>query len=580
MHRRAWQCAVLLTFAAAVAGAAFAGTTILRNVHVVPMDTERVSDPVVVVVRDGRIVRIAPVAGFETPLAAEEIDGEGGYLIPGLVDAHMHYRHADDFLNYLSHGVTTVLGLGQPEKDLGRLREIQGEIAAGDRIGPRIYTTGGTIANHVDLETAEAGRAYVQRLKREGYDLVKVYNEIPREVFDAVVEEARLQGLSVFGHVPRNYPAEYSLAHGLNVVAHAEELYFTWFGGPRDSQLEEFDASDVPDSSLVDGVVELMLEHEVALIPNLVFTFNTMQLWNDEEAVFAAPEMAYLHPSVAAAWRAGSPARRDRIRKRMLRERIKYSLIHELTRRAHEAGVMIVTGSDAPLPGLHPGKSVHGEMRELVKAGFSYFETLSAATRTAGELVARFVDPGARIGRVEPGYEADLVLLQDNPLEDIRHAAEISGVMSDGRWHPRSELERLRRERSERYAVLSSVSETLRAAVAEGSPAADLRALLGSSGIDDPDGQEFARTVIESVALGAYRAGDIQEVLRVVTLNTELFPGSAEGWDTLGQVYEATGELGKALAAYRRALEADPAFEHARRQAVAIEARQPPPGDG
>ncbi len=462
MRRRAWQRAVLLMAAVAAAAAASAGTTVLRNVRVVPMDSERVSDSVVVVVRDGRIAEIVPAAGFETPPSAEEIDGEGGYLIPGLVDAHMHYRHADDFLNYLSHGVTTVLGLGQPEKDLARLREIQVQIAAGEKIGPRIYTTGGTIANHVDLETAEDGRAYVQRLKREGYDFIKVYNETPRAVFDAVVEEARLQGLSVFGHVPRNYPAEYSLAHGLDVVAHAEELYFTYFGGPRDSQLDEFDASHVPDLSLAEGIVDLMLEHEVALIPNLIFTFNTMQLWNDEEAVFAAPEMAYLHPALAAAWRSGSPARRDRIRKRMLRERIKYSLIHELTRRAHEAGVMIVTGSDAPLPGLHPGLSLHGEMRELVKAGLSYFEALSAATSAAGELVARFVEPGARIGRVEPGYEADLVLLRRNPLEDIRHAAEIAGVMSDGRWHPRSELERLRRGRSERYAVLSSVSETCR----------------------------------------------------------------------------------------------------------------------
>lgn len=571
MQCRFGLVAVTVSIAMALATASSAETTVFRNVRVVPMDEERILDSVVVVVRDGRIAELVPAAGFQRPPSASEIDGEGGYLIPGLVDAHMHHRHPDEFLNYISHGVTTVLALGQPLADLGRLREIQRQITTGEAIGPRIYTTAGTIANHLEIQSAEEGRAYVRRLKEEGYDFVKVYNEISQPVFDAVVDEGHQLGLAVFGHVPRNFPAEYSLTHGLDVIAHAEELYFTYFDGPRDSELEQFEASHVPDPSRIRRVVELMLEHDVALIPNLVFGFNTMRFWSNEAAVFAEPEMAYLHPAVAATWRSGNPARRDNIRKRMLRERIKYSLIHELTRRAHDAGVMIVAGSDAPLPGLHPGQSLHGEMRELVKAGLTYFATLATATRTAGELVAKFVDEGARIGRIEPGFEADLVLLRGNPLDDIRHAAEIVGVMSDGRWYPRGDLDRRRRARSERYEMLRSVGEEIRAAVEQGRPAADIRALSSRPGLDDPDGQEFVRTAIEAVAAGAFRAGDIAKVLHVVTLNSEVFPDSAENWDTLGQVYEATGETEKALAAYRRALVADPAFEHAARRLEELE---------
>jgi hypothetical protein len=550
-----------------------AQTAVFRNVRVVSMNDERVVDGMAVVVRDGRISEIAPADEVETPPSAREIDGTGGYLMPGLVDAHMHLRHRDELLNYVAHGVTTVLGLGQPVDDLEELLVLRREVADGTRLGPRIYTTGGVIALHVDPENPAEARAYVRKLKADGFDLVKIYNRTSREVFDAVVDEAHRQGLAVFGHLPRGLPATYSLANGIDVVAHAEELYFTFFGGPSDDELGAFSAADVPDPDASTEVIDLMREHDVALIPNLVFTFVAMKFWDNEDAVLAEPEMAFLHPTLAASWRVSNPGRRDQISKRMLRERIKYGLIHELTRRAHEAGVMVVAGTDSSLAGLHPGLSLHSEMRELVKAGFTDFEALAAATSTAGELVARYVDHAARIGRIEPGYEADLVLVADNPLADIRNAAEVLGVMADGRWHSADELSRLRSQRIDRYGALRGTAAAIRTAVSAGQPAAEIRRMIADLGKGDPEFLEFGRETVETIAESAYREGDLAELLRVAALNTAIFPDSVETWDLLGQVHEELHDRGRALAAYRRALEVDPSAEHARQQVEAIERR-------
>ncbi|GAB4520619.1 MAG: hypothetical protein Tsb0010_04930 [Parvularculaceae bacterium] len=549
------------------------GISVIRNVNVLPMDAPRAIEHAAVLIRDGVIAAVGPDAEITAPEDAQEINGQGGYLAPGLIDAHMHYRHDDEFLNYLAWGVTTVLGLGQPLSEVDAIRRMQAEIRAGREIGPEIYTTAGTIANHIQLETPQEGRDYVRRLAADGFDFVKIYNNIPQPVFDAVVDEAARHGLSVFGHIPRNFPTEYSLANGLDVVAHAEEFYFTYFGGPRDQQLDEFDGSNIPDLDRAQAVIDLMLAHDVALIPNLVFTYEQMKFWDDEAAVLSEPEMAFLHPSIAGVWGPGNSARRANPQKRMLRDRIKYNLIHEFTRRAHDAGVLIAAGSDAPLPGVHPGKSLHSEMREFIKSGLDDFEALAAATRDGGRLVAKYVDRQARIGQIAVGYEADLILLERNPLEDIRNSATILGVMSDGLWRPAETFDAMRRNRAARYVELRALGDDIAAAVDDGARADKIQSLVAARGFAaDEDALAFAYEAVEARAFAAFQRGDLDETLRIVRLNTEAFPENPLTWETLGELLLIMENPADARAAFARALEIDPDFENARRQIEAIDA--------
>lgn len=427
------------------------GPSVITNVTIVAMDGSAPLEGKAVVIESGRIRKLIDARDVDEALGATVIDGRGGYLTPGLIDVHVHHRENIDYLNYVANGVTTVVGLGQG-RSAEEFRQLRDKIAAGRFIGPRVYTTAQAIANQIKIDDPDVAREYVHRLNGEGYDLIKIYNNIPKDVFDAVVDESAKVGLCVFGHLPRNFPVEYSLSHGLDVVAHAEEFYFAYFGGPRDQELNAFDGSALPDISKAQAVIDLMAQNEVALIPNLIFSFTIMKFWEDEDATLADPELGYWHPSLRDDWRQANGARRTRIDKRMLRERIKYGFVHEFTRRAHEAGVLIATGTDAPVQGVIPGSSLHGEMRELIKTGFSFEEALAAATRSGGLLIAKYVDAQSRIGVIAPGYEADLVLVAENPLDDIRNMSRIEGVMVDGAWLERASLDRLRSELVGRYA--------------------------------------------------------------------------------------------------------------------------------
>ena len=436
-----------LSLTAVVAPAATA-ETVIGNVRLVTMSDAGLLDGKALVIEDGVITEIIPVNEAASRRGADYIDGGGGYLTPGLIDAHMHHYEAVPQINYVANGVTTVIGLGQ-RRSAPEFLKLRAAALAKEVVAPRIYTAHMTIASHIEIEDPEEARAYVRGLKSDGYDLVKIYNDISRPVFDAVVAEADKNGLSVFGHLPRNFPVEYSLSRGLDVVAHAEEFYFAYFGGPSDEDLAGFDGSNIPDLDKARKVIDLMAKHDVALIPNIVFSFVTMRFWDDEDAAMADPEMAYWPQEALDAWRTTNGARRDQIDKRMLRDRVKYSLIHEFTRRAHDAGVLIVTGTDAPERGVMSGVSVHSEMRELVKAGLSFEDSLAAATRNGGELISRYVDKDARLGVIAPGYEADLVLVSDNPLDDVRNMRRIEGVMLDGRWLDRTALDSMRKEIAE-----------------------------------------------------------------------------------------------------------------------------------
>lgn len=542
------------------------------NVKLVTMGEAGVLEDAVVVVRNGVVSELASSLDLlQTSRPEKVIDGAGGYLVPGYVDAHIHYRHPDELLNYLAFGVTTVVSLGQSPEESAGLQAMRAAISRGEEIGPQIYATDGIIANGVTVEDPESGREYVRTLAGSGFDLVKIYNDTPRDVFDAVVDEAQRLGLSVFGHIPRNYPAEYSLDNGLRVVAHAEEFYFTWFEGARDADLDDFAASDLPDMQKAGDLVELILRNDIAVIPGLGGGFAHMVFWDDDASVFADPELRYLHPRLTSLWASMNLLQRKPLDKRMLRERIKYAFTHELTRRMHDAGVLIVTGTDAALPNQPPGKSLHRELRELVKTGLTYQETLATTTSDAGRFIRKYVDPKARIGIIEEGYEADLVLLDDNPLENIRNAASIRGVMSNGRWFPSSTLGELREERASRYRALRSLAEDVKAAVRAGAGAVDIQGRFQELGVDDDDARDFVRHLIEGLGFEAFAREDVDEVLRIVTLNTRLFPDSADAWDTLGEVYAFLERRDEALEAYRRALAIDPGFDHARTAIQALE---------
>jgi len=526
------------------------------DVHVVPMDQNRVLEHQTVLVDEGTIQSVGPVARVKVPEAAQVIQGEGRFLIPGLSDLHVHVRRSDEYVNYLWWGVTTVMHLGGYWERGKQVLQDRRELT----LRPNLYMTALTLdgdpptsGNQFAIPTPQAAEKAVIDLHAKGSDFIKVYNNVSLPVFRALVETAGRLDMAVIGHIPRNFDAQQGL-QGLDAVAHCEEFFFTYFKGPR--RTKDMDRSYRPDAGKIPGLVDLLLQHDVAVMADLCFTFTNLLMWDDLDLVWKDPELAYQHPRTIWNWRASNLNRRNEIENFVFREQIKYDLMQELTRVFQGAGVQQLMGTDASLPGLFPGKAVHRELTELVKAGLSNFDALSVATRNGGAFIHKHIDQDTRFGCVLPGYRADLVLIEANPLEDLRRLRDVAGVCVAGRYWRRSELAEHRAALQVKYAAWNELNRKLKTALAEKDPKPILRRLLESAH-DQPDRHEAIRDQILMTAYDAAYAGDLIHAQETLQLLTDFYPDWSTGWELSGELDLYQGEMKKAAKHFEKAIQAD-----------------------
>ncbi len=574
-HRILLWVTVMFTGGTVVIGAwqtVAAQTMAFIDANVVTMDEGDVLEGQTVIVRDGVVVAIGPVDELETPADADVVNAEGRYLMPGLADMHVHLGEPDEYINYLAHGVTTVMSLGAPRNRSMRIRDDRDAVRRDETLGPNIIATGrildgapptGGGSSLQSLATPEAAVSAVAELDEAGFDFVKIYNNVSREVFDAIVAESAVRNLPLVGHIPRNIDPSYTLSNGIDLVAHAEEFFFTVFRGPRSTR--DIDKSYRPDLSLIHGLVEALSSADVSVTPNLSYLFSNQVMWDGLENVWTDPEMAYLAPAKAREWRRGNLNRRDNLENFVYRDGLKYALMQELVRHFQAADIPMLLGTDASIEALFPGKSAHRELRELVKAGLTNGEALAIATRNAGDFASKHLPSSERFGRIAVGYRADLLLIDENPLDDVRNVQRIAGVMVRGRWLDRAQIDDRRAGLARQYAMLNEIGEVLSAAAEEGSLAASAAELMSLYSQDDELTAEIERS-INSVGYARIGAGQLSLALDAFEINTNLFPGSANAWDSLAETYLALGDRDKSIKLYRKALEVDPSFDNARAQ--------------
>ena len=439
------------------------GITAFVGVNVIPMDSERILEAQTVIVRRGVISEIGPATTVKIPDAALRVEARGKYLLPGLTDFHIHLRSPDELLSYLSYGVTTVVLLSGATSGAPDLLRYRDELAEGRLIGPQLFTTGPILDGSppifpgvsVTVETPEEARTIVLQQKRAGYNFIKVYNNIMPDVLSAIITEAHKQSMAVVGHIPRKAGREKALQQtlmaGVDIIAHGEEYFFTFFYGSVDSLL---DLGQVPhvDEKRIPTAVRLSKEAGVTVIPNLSFVAMTRKQLDDLHGVLTDQETRYLHPDVLAMWKSQNPARRPDLTRFDLREKAKFIFLKKLTKALNEAGVPLLLGTDASAPGLFPGKSAHTELQELESAGLSPFDALAAGTRNAGKFINEHVSSSRPFGTVSPGHEANLILLDENPLLNIWNMSTLQGVMVGGKWHTQEELIKKREELAGSYS--------------------------------------------------------------------------------------------------------------------------------
>jgi hypothetical protein len=467
---------MVMTLASCGLPSAAAAELVLRDVNIVAIDSGTVMPHQTVLIRGGVIVSVTqPPVGAPPPSAgAVVVSGSGKFLIPGLVEGHAHLGTGKMFrerrrrerlpdvdlgppdafdrhllAQFLRSGVTCVFDYGSRDPDGGGLLELRDALASGKLPGPRLIVgkridgsrgvmlgeiPPSRVPSSVDVpRTAEHARLAVMRAKSLGYDFVKAYQHLDAETYPALLRTARELGMPVAGHLPElDCPGclgrEQAFENPPDAIAHLEEL-------SRYALQTDFSAADLG------YLTELVLNAGTSVVTTLVANRNIVHMYayrtlppldpQDRRQMDSLTLRDWLGPANNYL---GEPFRRQRGAERFPAA---YDYQRALARHLWKAGVPLIVGTDAPIPGVAFGSSVIDEMIELNKIGLRPHEVLQAATRNA----FRFLGEGKLAGLIAAGARADLVLLDANPLEYLGNLRAISGVIVAGRWLP---IERLR----------------------------------------------------------------------------------------------------------------------------------------
>ncbi|HZU51148.1 MAG TPA: amidohydrolase family protein [Sphingomicrobium sp.] len=410
--------------------------TAIVDVNVVPMDTERVLQDQTVIIEGGKIAAIG--SGLPIPPNARVIRAKGEYLSPGLADMHTHSTTREDLAVYLANGVTTVLNMGGATS--GFMDTIRPGANSGVIPGPHVYAgfmlDGSPRYNNFFVTTPEQARAIVGIGKTNGYDFIKVYNDLSEPAFNALASEGKIEHVPIIGHGVSAVGLRRQLDAGQVMVAHTEEFLYTVFYDPA-----HLPSTGAPDASKIPGVIDFVLRHKAFVTADLNTYATIAHQWGKPTAVnnyLRMPEVKYLRPDDRIRWaRADYADRQGSIDARL-------SFLRQFTKAMNDKGVNLIAGTDAPsIAGLVPGYSLHDDLAALRSAGLTPFDVLSTATRIPGKFIQATLPAEEPFGTVTVGSRADLVLTAKNPLKALSTLRTPIAVMAHGQWYSASRLHAL-----------------------------------------------------------------------------------------------------------------------------------------
>jgi hypothetical protein len=375
----------------------------------------------------------------EIPAGSRTIDCTGRYLIPGLIDAHVHLVHladrtrvtGDEYLPlFLAAGVTSVRSTGDAVVAAAGVAHFSRNHP---ERAPRVFLASplidGAKPYHRDVgwplvDIAEVP-GFIDDMAAWKVTTLKIYVGTPRTIGRSVIELGHQRGMIVTGHLGL-YSAQDAVEDGIDCLEHIWSVFNYSIPAEVTSQPNHRADLDLRNPRCQSLVAAIAKRH-VAVDPTLV-VFRNMIYLHDLPVVREHPDLARVPARMRAYW----DAYRDRSNLKPETQAVRQREIDrylELTGILHRAGVPLLAGTDAPEPYVTPGYALHQELELLVAAGLSPAAALQAATINN----ARILNQGEALGRIEPGLLADLVILRANPLDDIRHTREIESVVRGGR---------------------------------------------------------------------------------------------------------------------------------------------------
>lgn len=422
---------------------------IVQDVTIVDVKTGKLKPNQSVVIQGNKIAAIADTADVDVPDDARVIKANGKYLIPGLWDMHVHMEnHMDSaFPHLLANGVTGVREMGSSLHHVQETRSIKNQ----EKLTPRIVQSGKVInqfpnnevpSHHYNLKNEVAVRKAVQQLKTYQVDQIKMYSHMPKDLYAVAMEEAKKLQLPVSGHLPFTVRADEASNDGIRSFEHLHGMHIATASkksGIFNSLIKKTEAGIINkdqllyleyenkaakhyDANEAGKLFEIFKRNETWQVPTLVTMTSLNKQVPDERVRF-------LEPAVQKKWAALIENWHKDKRGAAIHQELEQNNL-QLVRKMNEAGVPIMAGTDSTylMPNLYYGFSLHEELQLLVKAGLSPLQALQAATINP----ARYLENENKQGTVEVGKLADLVLLDANPLADIRNTTQIHAVVMNG----------------------------------------------------------------------------------------------------------------------------------------------------
>lgn len=426
----------------------------IESVAVVDVVRSKLISPRTVLIVDGRIAAIEEPGTATIPPAAVRVESRGRYLIPGLVDMHVHLfnnftrRPPNEwaFPLFIANGVTAVREMSTEPAQMEVVERWRTKVASGELVAPRVLAAG--IA--VGTEPVETTRRQVREAKAAGADFVKVFSEVREPLWRAILDKARAQRMPVCGHIPGEVSVLAAAAAGQRSAEHLMQVYEACsakekqFLGARKGldgkeivklrDAQEREVLESFDQLVCDRTSAALAKTDQVQVPTLVLSH--FELPGSPANFRDDPRWRYLRRDEQARW------------ERYLAERtiadeklaaLRLDVSRQIVKTLHAARVPILAGTDAPMPLVYPGFALHKELELLVESGLTPADALRAATIGPAE----FLGLSKNGGSITVGKRADLVLLDDNPLLQISNTRRIRAVVLDGRLFQRADLDAL-----------------------------------------------------------------------------------------------------------------------------------------
>ena len=445
------------------------GEFIIKDIHILDPDGNAMVANQDVLIADGLIQQIG--TDLPHPAVMKVIEGQGQYLIPGLMDGHVHLNETmNNLWLFVANGVTHVRDMAGDDHQL-MLRE-----QTAQPLWPDVFVSSMKVYDtpwwqvlfrewaysRITISHAEQGSDIVNDLVDQGFDAIKISSGLTPEQYHSLVNAAHEAGLLVTGHIPATVSLDEVLAAGQQEIAHVEELTKV-FAREYDLPISQLNPATAAEylayvQQRSQEVAPALKAQDIHITSVIWLMESLVQQKLQLEQFLTTVELAYVNPVQVEGWlmKAGwlpghhsyatspywlqTPENKQKIK---LYWDTYVDAIHIMTRTLVEHGVEFTAGTDAVTTGAVPGFSLHDELESMVKLGMTPAQALQSATRIPGQWLDRInkTPKGGPVGQIKAGYQANLVILKHNPLENISHTRSIQAVINKGHLLNRTQLD-------------------------------------------------------------------------------------------------------------------------------------------